>query len=116
MLLFVYYPITLDNTDIFTSNKGKTSVSTNNIEAYNKETLDDKIHRLTITNVQLITNKIKTEKIKINLETDKIRLLSKKNSLVVKRKELRTKIIVLYAAGSSNVPIRRYQDLFLILI
>ncbi len=69
-----------------TSSKGKTSASTNDIEAYNKETLDDKIRKLTTTNVQLIINKIETEKTKINLETDKIRLFDKKNSLVVKKK------------------------------
>ena len=72
MLLFVYYSTILDNTDISTSNKNKASVSTNGIEAYNKETLGDKIRKLIIANTQLITNKMKTEKTKINLEADKV--------------------------------------------
>jgi len=84
----LYYSITLDNTDISTSGKGKTPVSINGIEAYNKKVLNDKIRRLTTTNVQLITNKIETEKTKVNLKADKIRLLSKKNFLVAKKEEL----------------------------
>jgi len=61
----------------------------------------------------LITNKIKTEKIKINLETDKMRLFGKKNSLIVKKEELRIEITALNAAGPSNIPIYRYQNPFL---
>jgi len=41
----------LDNIDISTLNKGKTSASTNGVEAYNKEALSDKIYRLTATNI-----------------------------------------------------------------
>ncbi len=37
--------------DISTLNKGKAPASTNNIEAYNKEALDDEIHKLIVTNV-----------------------------------------------------------------
>ena len=55
-----------------TSNKGKTPASTNDVEAYSKEALDDEIRRLTTTNVQLVTDKIKTEKAKVNLEINKI--------------------------------------------
>ncbi len=98
----------MDNTDISTSGKGKTSASTNNVEAYNKETFGDEIRRLIITNVQLITNKIKTEKAKINLETNKTQLFDEKNSFIVKKKELRTEIIILNTTGSSNVPVRKY--------
>ncbi len=103
----------MDSTDISISNKGKAFISTNDIEAYNKEILNNEIRRLTIANVQLITNKIETEKIKVNLKTDKIQLFDKKNSLVVKKEKLRTKIATLNAIGPSNVPIRRYQDPFL---
>jgi len=35
-----------------------------------------------------MTDKIETERTKINLKTDKVRLLDKKNSLVVKKEEL----------------------------
>ncbi len=103
----------MDNTDISTSGKGKTPVSTNDIEAYNKETLGDEIRRLITANAQLIINKMKTEKIKINLEVDKVQLFDKKNSLVVKRKKLRAKIVILNVAGSSNVSIRKHQNILL---
>ncbi len=108
MLLFVCYSTTLDNTDISTSSKDKTPTSTNDVEAYNKEALGDKIHRLTIANVQLITDKMETKKARVNLKTDRIRLLDKKNFLVVKKEELRIKIAILNAAKSSNIPIRRH--------
>ncbi len=62
----------MDNTDISISNKGKTLVSTNDIEAYNKKTLDDKIRRLITTNAQLMADKMKIEKTKVNLEIDKV--------------------------------------------
>ncbi len=107
-LLFVYYSTTLDNTDISTLSKGKVFISTNGIKAYSKETLGDEIRRLTAVNVQLIANKIKTEKIKVNLETNRIRLFDKKNSLIVKREELQTKIATLNTAGLSNVLVRRH--------
>jgi len=104
----LYYSTALDNTDISTSGKGKTPASTNDVKAYSKEILDDEIHRLTIANAQLVVDKIKTEKVKVNLKADRVRLLGKKNSLVVKKKEFRTEIIALNAARSSNVPIRRH--------
>ena len=113
LLLFVYYSTTLDNTDISILNKSKTFISTNDIEVYNKEALDDKIRRLTIANTQLITDKIETEKVKVNLEVDKVRLFGEKNSLVAKREELRAEIAVLNA---TNVPIRSHQDPILRLI
>ena len=103
----------MNNTDISTSSKGKAPIFINGIKAYNKETLNDEICRLITTNIQLIINKMESEKVKVNLKTDKIQLFGKKNSLVVKKKELRTEIIILNVAGPSNVPIRRYQDLFL---
>ena len=49
---------------------------------------------------------METEKTKVNLETDRARLLDEKNSLVVKREEFRTEIAALNAAGPSNVLIR----------
>ncbi len=70
--MFIYYSIVLDNTDIFISNKDKTPVFTNGVKAYNKETLNDKIRILITTNIQLVTNKMETEKIKVNLETNKV--------------------------------------------
>ncbi len=78
----------------------------NSIEAYNKEVLSDKIRRLITTNTQLITDKIKIEKIRVNLKIDKIRLFGEKNSLVAKRKQLRAEIVVLNIAGPSNILIR----------
>ena len=102
------YSIILDNTDISTSNKGKTPAFTNGIEAYSKETLDNEIRRLITTNAQLVTDKIEIEKVKVNLEVDKVRLFDEKNSLVVKREELRAKIAILNIVGLSNVPIYNY--------
>ncbi len=108
MLLFVYYSITLDNIDISILGKGKTPVSTNDIETYSKEALDDGICRLITINAQLVTDKMETEKARVNLEADKMRLFDEKNSLVVKRKEFRIEIVVLNVAGSSNVSIYSY--------
>ncbi len=80
----------------------------NSVEIYNKEILNDEIRRLTTVNVQLMTDKIKTKKTKANLKVDKVRLFDEKNSLVVKRKELRTEIVILYTAGPFNVLVYRY--------
>ncbi len=110
LLLFVYYSTALDNTDISTSNKGKAPAFINGVETYNKEALGDKIRRLIIINAQLVTDKMETEKVRINLEADKTRLFNEKNSLIVKREKLRTEIATLNAA---NVPVRSYQDPFL---
>ncbi len=90
--------------------KGKALVFTNNVEIYSKEILSDKIYRLTIVNIQLMINKIETKKIRVNLETDRMQLFDEKNSLVVKRKELRAEIVILNVTGSFNVLIRGYQD------
>ncbi len=113
LLLFVCYSIALDNTDISISNKGKAPVFTSGVEAYNKEILGDEIRRLTIVNVQLMADKTETEKIKVNLEVDRIRLFDKKNSLVAKKKEFRTEIAVLNIAGFPNVPVCKHQNLLL---
>ncbi len=99
-----------------TSSKGKASVSTSGVEAYNKKTLGDEICRLIVTNVQLVADKMETEKAKVNLEADRARLFNEKNSLVAKREELRTEIVTLNTAGFSNVLICSYQDPFLKLI
>ncbi len=56
---------------------------------------------------------METEKVKVNLKVNKVQLFDKKNSLVIKRKELRIKIAALNTAGLPNVPIRRYQNPFL---
>ncbi len=93
----------MDSTDISILNKGKTSIFTNNVEAYNKEALKDKIRRLTTVNIQLIIDKIEAEKIKVNLEADKTQLFDKKNSLVVKRKEFRAEIATLNTTGHFNI-------------
>ena len=61
----------MDSTDISTSGKSKAFVFTNGVEAYNKEVLSDEIRRLTIANVQLMTDKMETEKVKVNLEADR---------------------------------------------
>ncbi len=103
----------MDNIDISISNKGKTPVSTNGIEAYIKEQLAVEIQQFITANIQLITDKIETERTKVNLEADRIRLLEEKNSLIVKKEEFKAEIVTLNAAGSSNVPVRRHQDPFL---
>ncbi len=100
MLLFVYYSTTLDSTDISTLSKGKTPASTSDIEAYNKEVLNDEIRKLIATNAQLITNKMETKKARVNLKADRTQLFGKKNSLVVKREELRTEIVTLNAVNA----------------
>ncbi len=84
----MYYSIVLDNTDIFTSGKGKTPVSTSGVKVYIKEQLAVEIQRFIIANIQLMTDKIETERTKVNLETDRARLLREKNSLIAKREEL----------------------------
>ncbi len=91
---------------MFTLSKGKTSVSTNDVEAYNKETLDDKIRKLIIANTQLMIDKIEIKKAKVNLETNRARLFDEKNSLVVKKKKLRAEIVILNVTEPSNIPIR----------
>ncbi len=88
-----------------TLGKGKVSVSTSDIEAYNKEILGDEICRLIAANVQLTADKMEIEKARINLEVDRTRLFDEKNSLVVKREELRAEIIVLNVV---NVSIYRH--------
>ena len=98
---------------MFTLDKGKALVSMSDVKVYNKKTLSDKIRRLIIVKIQLIIDKIETEKIKVNLKIDKIQLFGEKNSLVVKRKKLRIEIVILNATGPPNVLIRRYQDPFL---
>ena len=116
MLLFVYYSTTLNNTNISILSKDKAPVSINGIEAYNKKTLNDEIRRLIAINVQLMINKIETEKVKVNLETDRIQLFNEKNSLVVKREEFRAEIATLNITGYSNVLICSYQNPFFKLI
>ncbi len=91
-------------------NKGKALVSTNNVEAYSKEALDDKIRKLIIINVQLVADKTETEKTKVNLKADRTQLFGKKNFLIVKREELRAEIAILHTAGPSNILIRRHQN------
>ena len=88
---------------MFILSKGKTLTSINGVEAYNKEVLNDEIRKLTIVNVQLIIDKMKIEKARVNLEADRIRLFGEKNSLVAKRKELRAEIAILNAAGPLNI-------------
>ncbi len=110
LLLFVCYSTALDNTDISTSSKDKTSVSTNGIEVYIKEQLAVEIQRFIIANAQLMTDKMKTEKTKVNLEADRVRLLEEKNSLVVKREEFRVEIAAINAARLSNVLVYSHQD------
>jgi len=104
----LYYSIALDSTDISTSSKSKASASINDVKTYNKKILNDKIRRLIVANIQLIIDKIETEKTRVNLETDKTRLFDEKNSLIVKKEKLRTEIVILNIAGSSNISIRGY--------
>ncbi len=57
-----------------------------------------------------MTDKIKTEKTKVNLKADKVQLFDKKNFLIIKRKKLRTEIIILNATKLFNILICRYQN------
>ena len=82
----------MDNIDISTSDKGKTSVSTNGIKAYSKEAFGDEIHRLIQTNIQLAQNKQNSDVIKATIEANKNRFISEKNVLVVKHEELRREV------------------------
>jgi len=110
--LFVLF-IALDNIDVSTLGKDKTPISTNDVETFIKEQLAIEIQRLSTTNIQLVTDKIETKKVKVNLEPDRTRLLKEKNSLVVKREKLRIEIVVINATKSSNPPIRSHQNPFL---
>ncbi len=56
---------------------------------------------------------METEKVRVNLEADRTRLLNKKNSLIVKRKEFKAKIVTLNTVGSSKISIHRHQNPFL---
>jgi len=60
-----------------------------------------------------MTDKIEAKKARVNLETDKTRLFNEKNSLVAKRKEFRTEIVILYTVRLFNALIYGHQDLFL---
>ena len=95
----------MDSTDISTSGKSKAPIFISGVEAYNKETLSDEIHRLITANIQLVIDKMETKKVKVNLEIDKIRLFNEKNSLVIKKEEFRTEIAILNVV---NVLIRSY--------
>jgi len=84
--------------------------STSGVKVYSKEDLSDEIRRLTAANVQLVIDKIKIEKVKVNLETDRIQLFDKKNSLIAKREKLRAEIAALNVAGPSNILVCGHQD------
>ena len=92
------------------------SVSTNRIKTYIKEQLIIEIQRFITVNVQLVTDKMETERTKVNLETDKVQLLKEKNFLIVKKEELRTKIATMNAVGFFNLLVRSYQDPLLRLV
>ncbi len=72
-----------------TSGKDKTPASTNNVEAYSKETLRKEIRRFITTNAQLINDKINIEAVKTKLEADKARLINEKNIFAAKKKNCR---------------------------
>jgi len=55
-----------------------------------------------------VVDKIETEKAKVNLEVDRVRLFDEKNFLVVKREELRIEIAVLNVTGFFNVLVCGY--------
>ncbi len=96
--------------------KSKVLASTNGVKVYSKETLSDEIRRLIAANVQLMTDKIETEKARVNLEVNRVQLLGEKNSLVVKKEKLRTEIVTLNITGLFNILICSYQDPLLRLI
>ncbi len=82
----------------------------NGIEAYTKEQLAAEIQRFSVANAQLINDKMETEKIKVNLEADKVRLFGEKNSLVAKREELWTEIATLNTTRPSNALVCSHQN------
>ncbi len=88
--------------------KDKTPASINSVGTFIKEQLAAKIQRLSTINIQLVTDKIETEKIKVNLKIDRVRLFDEKNSLIVKKEELRAEIAALNAAGPFNISIHDY--------
>ena len=51
---------------------------------------------------------METEKVKVNLKTDRTQLFGEKNSLIVKREKLRAEIAMLNVTGLFNVLIRGY--------
>jgi len=50
-------------------------------------------------------DKMKIEKVRVNLEVDRVRLFDEKNSLVVKREEFQAEIVALNIA---NIPVCSY--------
>ena len=58
----------------------------------------------------MVTDKIETEKARVNLKADRARLFNEKNSLVAKKEELRAEIATLNTTELPNVPIHRHQD------
>ena len=91
-----------------TLGKDKASVSISGIESYTKEQLAVEIQRFSITNIQLMTDKMEIEKVKVNLEANRVRLFDEKNFLIIKREELRIEIVVLNVVRFFNVLIRGY--------
>ncbi len=57
---------------MFTLDKDKAPISTNDVKAYSKKALGDKIRRLITANTQLMIDKIEVEKARINLKIDRI--------------------------------------------
>ena len=55
-----------------------------------------------------MTDKMETKKVRVNLEADRVRLFGEKNSLIVKREELRAEIVVLNVTRSFNILVRSY--------
>ena len=104
----MYYSITLDNTNISTLGKGKVPVSVNSVESYIKEQLAIEIQRFSAVNVQLVNDKMETEKIKVNLEVDRVRLFNEKNFLVTKREEFQIEIVTLNVVELFNILVCSY--------
>jgi len=73
------------------------------VETYSKEALGEEIRKFTAANVQLVNDKLNIEAAKTKLETDKIRLINKKNILIAKREELRAELTEAIVALITNV-------------
>ncbi len=73
------------------------------METYSKEALGEEIRKFTAANVQLVNDKLNIEAAKTKLETDKIRLINKKNILIAKREELRAELTEAIVALITNV-------------
>ncbi len=93
----------LDSNGVSISSKGKALVLSSDMEAYSKEALREEIRRLTVINIQLMSDKLGIEAVKTKLEADKARLINEKNIFVAKREELRAELTEAAVISTTNI-------------